>query len=48
MTLASRMRAERSALSNGPIISPELTIGSHAEAGEPVAQRAELIVAQRP
>ena len=48
MTLASRMRAERSALSNGPIINPELTIGRHAEAREPIAERAELIVAHRP
>ena len=48
MTLASRRRAERTALSNGPIIKPELTIGVMPRAAEPIAERAELIVAHRP
>ena len=48
MTLASRRRAERSALSNGPIINPELTIGVMPRSREPIAERAELIVAHRP
>ena len=48
MILASRRRAERSALSNGPIIKPGADDRRHAEAREPVAQRSELVVAHRP
>ena len=48
MILASSARAERKALSNGPIISPELTTGVMPRRREPIAERAELVVAQRP
>ena len=48
MTLASRRRAERSALSNGPIVNPELTIGVMPRLAEPIAERAKLVVAHRP
>ena len=48
MTLASRRRAERSALSNGTHHQPGADDRSHAEAREPIAERAELVVAHRP
>ena len=47
MVEAPSARADRKALSNGPIIRPELTIGRHPEPGEPIAQRREFVVAER-
>ena len=47
IVVAPSARAERSALSNGPIIRPQTDDRRHAERGEPIAQRRELVVAQR-